>query len=156
MKMSRRYTAVALSAALFSFCGSTAFADPTPSPSPTFDSYKAAQEQFKKDRDAFMAAMRERESKLRDINALFKAAVDKATSDARTAMSSATTPEQKNAITTARRMAVAAAVVARESAISALGPLPTPPIEPARPMKMGPQSNDNQKGAGEQKGKQKR
>ena len=146
MRMSHRYLAVALSAALFSLCGSTAFADPSPSPSPTFDSYKAAQEQYKKDRDAFMAAMRERESKMRDINTLFKAAVDKATSDARTAMSNAATPEQKNAITTARRMAVAAAVVARESAISALVPLPTPPIEPVRPMKMAPQSNENQKG----------
>jgi Na+-transporting NADH:ubiquinone oxidoreductase subunit NqrC len=144
----RGFTAVALSAALFSINVSSAVADPTPSPS--IDSFKAAQEQFRKDRDAYMLALRDRDIKMRAINTTFKSAVDKSTTDAKTAMSAATTPEQKNSITAARRTAVATAIVARESAIAALGPLPTPPVEPQRPAKMAPQ------GMSDQKGKQKR
>lgn len=150
MKKTNRALALALSAALFSLNSSAAFAEATPAPNPLMDSFKAAQEQFKKDRDIFMAAMRDREMNMRDINSAFKSAVDKASTDAKSAMSNATTPEQKNSINTARRAAVAAAIVARESAISALGPMPTPPIEPVRPAKSAPQ------GMGDQKGKQKR
>ena len=150
MRKSRSYTAVALTAALITISGTPAHADVTTTPSPTIDSFKAAQEQYKKDRDAFMAAMRDRDMKMRDINATFKGAVDKATTDAKSAILNATTPEQKNSINTARRAAVAAAIVARESAIGALGAAPTPPVEPQRPVKGGPQ------GMGDQKGKQKR
>jgi hypothetical protein len=146
----RGFIAVALTAALFSINVSSAIADPTPSPSPSIDSFKAAQEQYKKDRDAYMLALRDRDIKMRAINTTFKSAVDKSTTDAKTAMSAATTPEQKNSITAARRTAVATAIVARESAIAALGPLPAPPVEPQRPAKMAPQ------GMSDQKGKQKR
>jgi hypothetical protein len=123
-------------------------AEPTPSPSPSILTFKAAQEQYKKDRDAFMAAIRDREMKMRSINATFKAAVDKSALDAKAALATATTPEQKNAINSTRRAALAAAIVARESAIAALGAMPTPPVEPMRPSHtmMVP----------EQKGKQKR
>ena len=51
-------------------------------------------------------------------------------------MATATTPDQKNAISAQRRSAVAAAIVARESAVAALEPLPAPPSEPVRPSKM--------------------
>ena len=146
----RGFTAVALSAALFSINVSSAVADPSPSPSPSIDSFKAAQEQYKKDRDAYMIELRDRDMKMRAINTTFKGAVDKSTTDAKAAMSAATTPEQKNSITAARRTAVATAIVARQSAIAALGPLPTPPVEPQRPAKMSPQ------GMSDQKGKQKR
>jgi hypothetical protein len=115
----------------------------------SIDAYlKSAQEQYKKDRDAFMAAIRDREMKMRSINATFKAAVDKSALDAKAALTTATTPEQKNAINSTRRAALAAAIVARESAIAALGAMPTPPVEPMRPSHtmMVP----------EQKGKQKR
>jgi hypothetical protein len=146
----RGFIAVALTAALFSINVSSAIADPTPSPSPSIDSFKAAQEQYKKDRDAYMMALRDRDMQMRAINTTFKGAADKSTADAKTAMSAATTPEQKNSITAARRTAVASAIVARESAIAALGPLPTPPVEPQRPAKMSPQ------GASDQKEKKKR
>ena len=150
MKKSYPLTALALSAALFSLQVAPALADATPTPAPTFDSFKAAQEQFKKDRDAYMALLRDRESQMRTINTVFKNSVDKATADAKSAIATATTPEQKNSINSARRAAIAAAIVTRESAIAALGPIPAPPIEPQRPMKMAPQ------GMGDQKGKQKR
>ena len=91
---------MALAAGILSLNVTAASADPTPSPTPStsIDTFRAAQEQFRKDRDIYMAAMRERENKMREINATFKSAVDKATSDAKTAMTSATTPDQKNSI----------------------------------------------------------
>lgn len=152
MRINRSFLVVAIAAAFFSSNLLSASAEPTPSPSPTtsIDSYKAAQEQFRKDRDIYMAALRDREAKLRAINATFKSAVDKAASDAKSAMSTATTPDQKNSINSARRAAIAAAIVARESAIAALDPIPTPPVEPVKPPKGAPF------GMTEQKGKQKR
>ena len=150
MRTKSTYLAVALTAALFTSNTYMASADVTPSPAPTFDSFKAAQEQFKKDREAYAAALRDRDFKMRSINAAFKDSVDKAATDAKSAMALATTPDQKNSINSNRRAAVAAAIVARESAIAALGPLPTPPTEPVKPPKAAPF------GMIEQKGKQKR
>lgn len=150
--MKQGVIAIAISAGIFSINNSIASADPTPSPTPTYsiDSFRAAQEQFRKDRDLYMTALRERDLKMRAINAIFKSAVDKAAADAKTALTTATTPDQKNAINTARRAAIAAAIVARESAIADLGPLPTPPAQPVKPSKGAPL------GVQEQKGKQKR
>ena len=150
MRKKSGYIAVAITAALLTANLHSASADPTPSPAPTFESFKAAQEQYKKDRDAYVLALRDRDMKMRVINAAFKSSVDKASYDAKTAMTTATTPEQKNSINAARRAAVAAAIVTRENAIAALGALPTPPIEPVRPAKNSPL------GMSEQKGKQKR
>ena len=143
---------IALCAALLSTGSASAFAAPTPSPSPStaIDIFKVAQEQFKKDRDAFMLALQDREMKMRAINTTFKSAIDKSTYDAKSAMLLATTPDQKNAITSARRAAVASAIISRESAIEALGALPLPPVQPQRPAKMSPQ------GMSEQKDKKKR
>jgi Na+-transporting NADH:ubiquinone oxidoreductase subunit NqrC len=150
MKKKSSYLAVAITAALFSSNTYSASADVTPAPAPTFDSFKAAQEQYKRDREAFVAALRDRDMQMRSINATFKNAVDKATSDAKTAMASANTPDLKNSINSTRRASVASAIVARESAIAALGPVPTPPVEPVKPPKGG------QIGMNDQKGKQKR
>ena len=150
MSRSRRYAVIALSAALFSSSSVSAFAAPTPSPSPSIDPYKAAQEQYKKDRDEYMSALRDREMKMRIINSTFKSAIDKSTYDAKSAMLLATTPDQKNAITSARRAAVASAIISRESAIEALEALPLPPVQPQRPAKMSPQ------GISEEKDKKKR
>lgn len=137
------------------FCSSNlmaASAEPTPSPSPTIsiDAFKAASEQFRKDRELYMAALRDREMKMRVINTTFKNAVDKAASDAKSAMAIATTPDQKNSINSVRRAAIAAAIVARENAIAALEPIPTPPVEPVKPLKGSPL------GMTEQRAKQKR
>lgn len=124
----------AILSALLSTSISPAHAEPTPSPSPSasIDAYRALLEQFKRDRDAFAQALQERDLKMRLINATFKSAVDKATADAKIALTTATTPEQKSAIASTRRSAVAAAIAARDTAISALGPLPTPPVRPEK------------------------
>ena len=135
---------------------SAAQADPTPSPSPSAsaDTYKSAQEQFKRERDDYMQVLRERDLKMRVINMNFKTAVDKATSDARFAMLNAVTPEQKNAIAAARRNAIAQAITLRDSAILALGPIPTPP---AKPEKYGHEKSELKvESKMDQKGKQKR
>ena len=150
MSRGRRYAVIALCAALLSTGSASAFAAPTPSPSPSMDPYKIAQEQYKKDRDVYMLALQDREMKMRVINTTFKSAIDKSTYDAKSAMLLATTPDQKNAITSARRAAVASAIISRESAIEALEALPLPPVQPQRPAKMSPQ------GMSEQKDKKKR
>jgi hypothetical protein len=147
MRRNYRQATIALSVVLFSLALTPSHADvtPSPTPSPTATSFKALQEQYKKDREAFIQAVRNREQRIREINSAFKASVDKATYEAKTLMATATTPDQKNAISAQRRSAVAAAIVARESAVAALGSLPTPPTEPVRPTKMASPSMSDQK-----------
>jgi hypothetical protein len=147
MRRNYRQATIALSVALFSLALTPSHADvtPSPTPSPSVNSFKALQEQYKKDREAFIQAVKNREQRIREINSAFKASVDKATYEAKTLMATATTPDQKNAISAQRRSAVAAAIVARESAVAALGSLPTPPTEPVRPTKMASPSMSDQK-----------
>lgn len=104
--------------------------------------YKVALEQFKHDRDLFIAAMRDRQLKMRDINLAFKNAVDKANLDARATISTVNTPVQKSSAVASRRSAIDMAINARDLAILALGPVPAPPVEPVREPKQ--QSNNGQ------------
>ncbi|MBU6379840.1 MAG: hypothetical protein KGQ76_00875 [Acidobacteria bacterium] len=127
------------------FPASIASADPTPSPSPTIDSYKSQMEKFKKDRDTFMQAMQERSLKLRVINSEFKSAVDKAVADSKVALVSATTPAQKSAINATRQSAISSAIAARDAAIAALGAMPTPPVEPVKNERVSSDSRSKQK-----------
>jgi len=101
---------------------------PTPVPSSVL-------EQFKKEMEAFNAAMREREEKIREINQEFNSAINKAAQDARFAMQIAAKPEQKNSINSQKRIAVATAINAREDALIALGQPPLPPQDPFRMQK---------------------
>ena len=131
----------------------SAFADVTPPPV-TGDSFKASMDQFKKDRDAYVAILKDREVKIRTINATFKSALDKASTDFKAAMATAATPEQKSAARASYLAARTAAINSRDIAINALGSLPTPPVEPVRPMKSKqdkPEKPD--KGQQNQKGK---
>ena len=157
MRQVKGLATISLLTCVFAICLPTvANADPTPSPSPSssVDSYKAAQEQFKRDRETYMQAMRDRDIKMRLINFTFKISVDKAVADARTAMSTAITPEQKSSISTIRRNAIAQAIALRDAAILALGPIPTPP---AKPEKLGHEKSELKiESKSDQKGKQKR
>jgi hypothetical protein len=135
----KRTTAVWASAgaiALSSFSNS-ALADVTPAPAPTSqgDSFKVLMEKFKKDREEFNVALRERSQKMRQINQAFDTAITKARQDSKLAMQVALKPEQKSAINSALKSVIAAAVIAREEAIEALGEAPTPPTEPTKPAK---------------------
>ena len=144
-----RSAQVALLAILFSSCTFVAQADPTPTPSPVpstaTDLYKAAMEQFKKDRDAFVLAMKDRNQKIREINLAFDQSIKKARQDSRTAMQVAAKPEQKSAVNSNLRSAIATAVITRESALQSLGEPPIQPIEPMRPAKNGPTMKDGGK-----------
>jgi len=122
---------------LFSSFSSPASADVTPTPAPTsqLDLYKVSMEQFKKDRDQFNAAVRERNQRIKSINQAFDSAVRKARQDSKLAMQAALKPEQKSAINSNLKAVIAAAIIARESAIEALGEPPVQPTEPARPSK---------------------
>jgi hypothetical protein len=135
----KRATAVWASAgaiALSSF-SNTASADVTPSPAPTAqaESFKILMAQYKKDREEFNMALRERSQQMRQINQAFDTAIKKARHDSKLAMQVALKPEQKSAINSALKSVIAAAVIAREEAIEALGEAPTPPTEPTKPPK---------------------
>ena len=145
----KRSAQVALLAILFSSCTFVAQADPTPAPTPApstaGDAYKAAMEQFKKDRDAFNIAIKDRNQKIRVINQAFDQAIKNARQDSRTSMQVAAKPEQKSAISSNLRSAIAAAVIARENSLLALGEPPIPPVEPTRSAKNGPTMKDGGK-----------
>jgi hypothetical protein len=125
--------------ALSSFSQSAVADQKTPPPLPS-----GILEQFKKDMDAFSAAMALRDQQVREINQSFYLAINKANQDARSAMQIAIKPEQKISVITVKKGAVAAAIYARESAIIALGQPPMPPVDPMR----------MQKGSAKQKEKQ--
>jgi len=132
-------------AVIFAICSLSSFSQSavadqkTPPPLPS-----GILEQFKKDMDAFSAAMALRDQQVREINQSFYLAINKANQDARSAMQIASKPEQKISVITVKKGAVAAAIYARESAIIALGQPPMPPVDPMR----------MQKGSAKQKEKQ--
>ena len=111
-----------------------AFADPTPAPA--VDLYKAALEQYKLDKEIYIAAMRTRSQQIKAINLAFKNSCDRAAQEFKSAMATAKTPDQKNLANAARKSAISEAILARDAAITNLGSLPMPPIEPMKPMKV--------------------
>ena len=141
-----RAAQITLLAVLFSSCTFVAQADPTPAPAPASSSatdiYKAAMEQFKRDREAFAMEMRDRVQKIRLINQTFDLAVKKARQDSRSAMQVAIKPEQKSAVNTNLKSVITNAIIAREEALLELGEPPEPPTEPLRPAKSGPMMKD--------------
>lgn len=112
----------------------SALADQTPAP--TVETYKAAVEQYKLEREIYSAAMRTRSQQIKAINLAFKNACDKAAQDFKSAMSIARTPDQKNLANATRKNAISAAILARDVAIANLGELPEPPLEPQKPAKV--------------------
>jgi hypothetical protein len=119
--------------ALSSF-GQLAHADQRTPPPPA----PGVLDQFKKEMDEYNSAMREREQKIREINQVFNSAINKASQDARSAMQIAAKPEQKNSVISQKRVAVATAIIAKESAMIALGQPPLPPQDPLRMQKSFP------------------
>jgi hypothetical protein len=103
-------------------------------------------EQFKRDREEFNQALRERSQKMRLINQAFDSAIKKARQDSKLAMQVALKPEQKSAINSALKSVIAAAVITREEAIEELGEAPTPPTEPTKaPKGMHAEKNGSEK-----------
>ena len=102
------------------------------SPSPTTQksvdfktAYKIALDQFRKDFKIY-------EDQRREINRIYKEAIDKALSDARSAKSTNQTQIQKRQSMNARQNAVIDATLERDFAIEALGSPPLPPTQPGK------------------------
>jgi hypothetical protein len=91
--------------------------------------FKNAKEKLKYEIDLYKSAMQARQEAREEINEAFKNAIRKATSDAKIALMSATTAEQKLIIMNSLKNARTAAVALRDAALAALGSLPTPPAE---------------------------
>ena len=132
-------------AVIFAICSLSSFSQSavaeqrTPPPLPS-----GILEQFKKDMDAFSAAMVLRDQQMREINQSFYLAINKANQDARSAMQIASKPEQKISVITVKKSAVSAAIYTRESAIIALGQPPMPPVDPMRMQKGSSKQKDKQ------------
>jgi ribosome maturation protein Sdo1 len=91
--------------------------------------FKNAKEKLKYEIDLYKSAMQARQEAREEINEVFKNSIRKATTEARIALMTATTAEQKLAIMNSLKNARSEAVVARDAALAALGALPTPPAE---------------------------
>ena len=91
--------------------------------------FKNAKEKFKFEKDAYKAAMEAREEARERINETFKATIKKATMDAKIALANAASAEQKMVVMNTLKKARISAVIIRDAALTALGSLPTPPME---------------------------
>jgi len=87
--------------------------------------YKIASDQFRKDLKIY-------EDQRREINRIYKEAIDKALADGRASKSEKQTQIQKRQSMNERQSAVIAATVDRDAAIEALG---SPPVAPTQPGK---------------------
>ncbi len=94
--------------------------------------FKSSKEKFKFEYDAYKAALRARLEARDEINETFKSTIRKVTADAKAALATATTAEQKLLIMNTLKNARTSAVALRDSALAALGSLPTPPVEPKK------------------------
>ena len=88
--------------------------------------YKIAFDQFRKDFKIY-------EDQRREINQIYKEAIDRALSEARSARSIVQTQKEKRQTMKAQQNAVMAATIARDAAIEALG---LPPVAPTQPGKV--------------------
>jgi hypothetical protein len=132
MRKSQITAAATLAVSLCLSGSAVAVAEPTPSPSPTTTIIRTPLEQYKYDREIYLNALKARDIAIRQINAAFKAAVEKSTQDYKVAMSLARTADQKVLANTNRKSAITTAINQRDAAIEELGEEPTPPIEPAK------------------------
>jgi ribosome maturation protein Sdo1 len=91
--------------------------------------FKNAKEKLKYEIDLYKSALQARQEAREEINEVFKNSIRKATTEARIALMTATTAEQKLSIMNSLKNARSEAVAARDAALAALGALPTPPAE---------------------------
>ena len=110
---------------------SSAFAD-SKSPAPTNQNSVDLKAAYKIAFDQFNKSLKIYEDQRREINRIYKEAIDKALADAQSAKTEKQTQIQKRQIMNARQSAVIAATVDRDAAIEALG---SPPVAPTQPGK---------------------
>jgi len=116
---------------------STSKPKPTPTPKPMSMSeldFEEAINQYEIAVDEFRAEMKEREKTRKKITREFMAAVSAANRTAKTAMRNAKTVDAKSVALARQKSSVVLAALARDAAITAMGPVPLEPEEIA-PMK---------------------
>jgi hypothetical protein len=111
---------------------STAAAD-SKTPAPTIQKSIDPKETYKNALEDFRKELKVYEDNRREINMIFKEAIDRALADAKSTKSVGQTQIQKRQSMNIRERAVIAATVSRDAAIEALG---SPPIAPTPPAKM--------------------
>lgn len=127
----RLIAGLTLSALMFITAAPASYADATPSPSPS-STPLAALEQYKLDMELYKTLVSAREQVRKDITKEFMAQVAAANSFAKTALRSAKTADSKSAILAQQKTSVALAALARDTAISNMGPAPLEPLKPKR------------------------
>jgi hypothetical protein len=95
--------------------------------------YKDEIEKYKIDFALYRQQLRKYEEARRQINAKFKAAIERAMSDNKPAELLAASQAQKRQHSASKRGAVALATSQRDAAMANLGVGPTPPPEPMKP-----------------------
>ena len=110
---------------------SSALAD-SKSPAPTNQKSVDLKAAYKIAFDEFNKSLKIYEDQRREINRIYKEAIDKALADAQSAKTKKQTQIQKRQIMNARQSAIIAATVDRDAAIEALG---SPPVAPTQPGK---------------------
>jgi hypothetical protein len=111
---------------------STAAAD-SKTPAPTIQKSIDPKEVYKNALEDFRKELKVYEDSRREINMIFKEAIDRALADAKSTKSVGQTQIQKRQSMNIRERAVIAATVSRDAAIEALG---SPPIAPTPPAKI--------------------
>jgi len=143
MTSGARGITTALVLALSALTIAPSYGDNPSSQQPGVEGGKQSKEQLKRDRDAYMQALRDRDFEFRVINMAFKNSIDRIYFDFKNSYAAAVTPEQKSAARAAYINARAAAITARDQAIVALGPLPTPPAEAMKTSKAESRNSSN-------------
>jgi hypothetical protein len=110
---------------------SSALAD-SKSPAPTNQKSLDLKTAYKIAFDQFNKSLKIYEDQRREINRIYKEAIDKALADAQSAKTEKQTQIQKRQIMNARQSAIIAATVDRDAAIEALGSPPVAPTEPGK------------------------
>jgi hypothetical protein len=113
------------------------------SPAPTNQKNVDVKATYKIAFDQFVKNLKVYEDQRREINRIYKEAIDKALANARSAKSENQTQIQKRQSMNTRQNAVIAATVARDAAIEALG---SPPVAPTQPGKksLAPKNKSSQ------------
>ncbi len=144
MRRTSSLVSIVFSASIIFSTQSFAAPSPSPTPSPTLsvmDAYLSALDKFKMEMKVYFDAMELREEMRDMINGTFASAVLKSTRDAKIARHQTASAANRSAIIEQTKLAIQKAVLERNTAIAALGPMPVKPIEPIRPkgaMKLAP------------------
>jgi hypothetical protein len=95
---------------------------------------KSEFDKYKEELLAYRQNLKAYEEQRKAINAAFKSAIERALSDSKELENSILTQVQKRQQFAFKKGSIAMAISIRDSAMAALGEVPTPPIEPIKPV----------------------